>query len=113
VKSIPAGKTPLSSCCPSRHAGIIHQVWCCAIAFVIVLAVVEISKPFSGRLRPDFLARCQPAELSNNSSGSTGGYTSTQGGNVAQATLGSVHVGQVVTDCTNPDKEAIRDGRLR
>lgn len=78
-----------------------------------MVAVVEISKPFSGRLRPDFLARCQPAELANNSSGSTGGYTSTQNSNVAQATLGPVHVGQVVNDCTNPDGEVVRDGRLR
>jgi hypothetical protein len=38
-------------------ASILHHAWSCAVNFIIVVAVTEITKPFSGRLRPDFLAR--------------------------------------------------------
>jgi hypothetical protein len=40
---------------------IIHIFWTCIVNFVVVIAVTEVSKSFSGRLRPDFLARCNPA----------------------------------------------------
>jgi hypothetical protein len=101
---------------PHHHvmwcAGAIHQLWCCLISFVVVLAIVEITKPFSGRLRPDFLARCQPAGL-NTGGNSTGPYNSALGGNLGQAILGPVHLGQVAGDCTNPNHDTVKDGRLR
>lgn len=100
----------LLCCC----AGAIHQLWCCLISFLVVIAIVEITKPFSGRLRPDFLARCQPAGLNNGgTAGSTQPYNSALGGNLAQATLGPVHLGQVAGDCTNPHHDTVKDGRLR
>jgi hypothetical protein len=97
-------------CCP---AGVVHQVWCCAISFVVVVAVAEISKAFSGRLRPDFLARCQPQELVENSAANTGPYASNLPPVLSRTTLGPVHLGQVAGACTNPNLEEVKDGRLR
>lgn len=85
-------------------------MWCCAINFVVVLAIVEVTKPFSGRLRPDFIARCQPAALGANG---TGGDVFSSTLNPNAGTLSSIHLGQIATDCTNPNSEAIKDGRLR
>lgn len=85
--------------------GIIHHIWCCLVSFLIIVAITEITKPFSGRLRPDFLARCQPSNLIDPTS------------NVATvvsahaATLGPIHLGQVATNCQGSE-ETVQDGRL-
>jgi hypothetical protein len=97
-------------CCP---AGVLHQVWCCAISFVVVVAITEISKAFSGRLRPDFLARCQPKELVENSTGGSLPYTSNLPPVLAGTTLGPVHLGRIAGACNNPNLETVRNGRLR
>jgi hypothetical protein len=39
---------------------IIHIFWTCGVNFVVVVAITEVSKAFSGRLRPDFISRCNP-----------------------------------------------------
>eukprot|EP00878_Enallax_costatus_P000743 GHUV01000859.1.p1 GENE.GHUV01000859.1~~GHUV01000859.1.p1 ORF type:complete len:406 (+),score=47.39 GHUV01000859.1:224-1441(+) len=85
--------------------GTIHHIWCCLVSFVIVVAITEITKPFSGRLRPDFLHRCQPAGIMDPSS------------NVATtlsqhaATFAGVHFGQVAGACQS-DEALVHDGRL-
>lgn len=78
------------------------------VNFLIIVAITEVTKPFSGRLRPDFLALCQPSNLASPGADSS---ASTPLAESATA-LGDVHLGQQVTDCTNPDQEAVRDGRL-
>lgn len=99
-------------CYAADIAGLLHQMWCCAISWVVVIAVVEITKPFSGRLRPDFIARCQPMELVNASF--TGDmFSSTLGSGLSEATLGPVHLGQTVGKCTNPSLETVKQGRFR
>jgi hypothetical protein len=98
--------------CAADVTGLLHQLWCCAISWVVVIAVVEITKPFSGRLRPDFLARCQPRELANATA--TGDiFSSTLGSGLSEATLGPVHLGQVVSECTNPSVDTVKQGRFR
>lgn len=80
---------------------------------MVVIAVVEITKPFSGRLRPDFLARCQPAQLANSGTAAGGQYQSVLNNDLSKATLGPIHVGQIAGDCTNTDHDTVKDGRLR
>lgn len=86
--------------------GIVHHIWCCLVSFIIIVTITEITKPFSGRLRPDFLARCQPRDLFD--------ANSTFVSVVSQhaATLGPIHFGQLASDCTNPSAETVLQGRL-
>jgi membrane-associated phospholipid phosphatase len=85
--------------------GVIHHIWCCLVSFIIVVAITEITKPFSGRLRPDFLARCQPSSLIDPSSN----FQSVLSAHASA--LGRLHLGQIAGDCTG-DPEAVSDGRL-
>eukprot|EP00879_Flechtneria_rotunda_P000384 GHRR01000476.1.p1 GENE.GHRR01000476.1~~GHRR01000476.1.p1 ORF type:complete len:402 (+),score=52.39 GHRR01000476.1:347-1552(+) len=87
---------------------ILHHLWSCLIIFLIVVALTEITKPFSGRLRPDFLSRCHPAAQGIVGPGTN--YTEVLGPNAAP--LGPLHLGQTIDDCTNPNKDEINDGRL-
>ncbi|KAF8067409.1 MCM5 [Scenedesmus sp. PABB004] len=88
-------------------AATLHWLWSCAVSFVIVVAVTEITKPFSGRLRPDWLSRCQPADAVDPASNVT---TAALGGHAAA--LGPQHIGQLAGPCTNPSEATLRDGRL-
>jgi membrane-associated phospholipid phosphatase len=85
--------------------GVIHHIWCCLVSFLIVVAITEITKPFSGRLRPDFLARCQPSSLADASSN----FQTVVSAHAA--TLGPLHLGQIASDCTGPT-DVVDDGRL-
>ncbi|WIA33282.1 hypothetical protein OEZ86_006423 [Tetradesmus obliquus] len=88
-------------------AGILHQAWCCAINFVIVVAISETTKSFSGDLRPDFLARCQPAPPEGSP---PGGRVSNHISDAA-VPLSAVHLGDIAS-CTNPNLDAVREGRF-
>lgn len=51
---------------PSEKLGsILHILLSGATALMLVLCLTAITKCFAGRLRPDFLARCQPTILSD------------------------------------------------
>lgn len=99
--------------CTHTRAGVVHQLWCCLINWLVILAIVEITKPFSGRLRPDFLARCQPSQLMGSGGTAGGQYSSTLSSNLSQSTLGPVHLGQTAGDCSNTHHDTVKDGRLR
>lgn len=74
--------------------------------FIIIVAITEVTKPFSGRLRPDFLSRCHPPDFEGASSD-----VNTLLSDHA-ASLGKLYVGQVAGACTNPNQDIINDGRL-
>lgn len=85
--------------------GTIHHIWCCLVSFVIVVAITEITKPFSGRLRPDFLHRCQPPGLIDSASNFASPLSQ------HSASFSGLHLGQVVGSCT-ADEGIVRAGRL-
>lgn len=76
-----------------------------------LLSLAEITKPFSGRLRPDFLARCQPAELGG--AEPINGPTFSPTFSSSAPSLAGFRLGQTAGPCTNDDHAAVRDGRLR
>lgn len=77
-----------------------------AVNFVIIAAIAETTKSFSGDLRPDFLARCQPAPPVGSPPGDLANHISN-----AAVRLGAVHIGEIAR-CTNPDTGAVREGRF-
>ncbi|KAF6251192.1 hypothetical protein COO60DRAFT_659417 [Scenedesmus sp. NREL 46B-D3] len=68
-------------------AGVLHQAWCCAINFIIIVAITETTKSFSGDLRPDFLARCQPAPPQGSPPGDVSNYISDAAVRMSQSML--------------------------
>jgi hypothetical protein len=91
----------------AQHHNMAVPSWCCpAVNFVIVVAITETTKSFSGDLRPDFLARCQPAPPSGSPPGDVSNHISD-----AAVQLSAVHIGEIAS-CTNPNTDQIREGRF-
>lgn len=74
---------------------------------MIVVAISETTKSFSGDLRPDFLARCQPAPPEGSP---PGGRVSNHISDTA-VPLSAVHLGDIAS-CTNPNLDTVRQGRF-
>jgi hypothetical protein len=71
------------------HAFIHTLLWGITL-FVLVLCITEVTKPYAGRLRPDFMDRCNP---------------------VAAQRAGVLDPFELA-DCQNKEGEEIHDGRL-
>lgn len=68
----------------------VHTLLWGITVFMIVLCITEVTKPYAGRLRPDFMDRCNPAA----------------------AQRAGVLDPFEVADCQNKEGEEIKDGRL-
>ncbi|KIZ07542.1 hypothetical protein MNEG_0404 [Monoraphidium neglectum] len=62
-------------------AAFLHFGVACFANFLIIVAVSEasVTKPWAGRLRPDFLDRCRPVDLGGSQPGGGGNFTRSVG----------------------------------
>jgi hypothetical protein len=90
--------TPACICPPRSH----HA----SVNFIIVVAITETTKSFSGELRPDFLARCQPAPPDGSPPGDAANHISD-----AAVRMGAVHIGEIAR-CTNTHMDTVKQGRF-